>query len=60
MPFLEFIRETVSDEGEGVVFSPDEEGQTCVVLEVDYKEFKTYGIIKSLICISKSSFLQSC
>jgi hypothetical protein len=58
--FQDFVEKNVQERGDIVVFSPDEEGQTCVVLEVDYKEFKTYGIIKSLICASRSSFLQSC
>jgi hypothetical protein len=58
--FSNFIENAVQNQGETVVFSPDAEGQTCVVLEVDYKEFKTYGIIKSLICAGSSSFSQSC
>ncbi len=32
----------------------------CVTLEVDYKNFKTLGVLKSPLCINTSSRLLSC
>ena len=58
--FEDFLNEVLLRRQDYTLFSPINQMKTCVTLEIDYKNFKTYGAIISLTCISNSSPLLSC
>ena len=58
--FGDFLDSALLKREDYIMFSPIGPQKTCVVLEIHYKDFKTYGVITSLKCIGKSSPLFSC
>ncbi len=58
--FEVFLDEVLLQRKEYTLFSPINKAKTCVTLEINYKNFKTYGVITSLTCISNVSPLLSC
>ena len=58
--FKNFMKSTTSCKDDYCLFSPEGLKKTCVVLEINYENFKTYGIITSQVCIKHSSPLLSC
>ena len=53
-----FLSKTLSENP--LLFSPIGQEQACVTLAVEYGKFKTFGIIKSTVCINTSSRLFLC
>jgi len=59
MSFQDFLNEILHDRGDYITIDPYLGAQTCVVKEIDYKGFKTMGIIRSTLWIDKHSPLSS-
>lgn len=58
--FEEFLGRAVKRDGDVIWFTPIGSDVSCVVLRVHKGGFKTYGVIKSTVCVNVSSPLFLC
>jgi len=60
LPFIEFLNSSILKRENLLIFSPIGTRRTCIALEINHQNFKTYGVVVSTLCVNTSSPLFLC